>query len=56
MLMMFSDVHVQEPKWILIVGSAGLALNILVLSFLHGERTPLYSLFVTMSLTCYIRT
>ncbi|KAG8360889.1 hypothetical protein FVEN_g1815 [Fusarium venenatum] len=29
------DVHVQEPKWILIVGSAGLALNILVLSFLH---------------------
>ncbi|ESU16384.1 hypothetical protein SNK03_009575 [Fusarium graminearum] len=29
------NVHVQEPKWILIVGSAGLALNILVLSFLH---------------------
>ncbi|GKU19255.1 unnamed protein product [Fusarium langsethiae] len=29
------DVHVQEPKLILIVGSAGLALNILVLSFLH---------------------
>ncbi|CAG7560206.1 unnamed protein product [Fusarium equiseti] len=29
------NVHVEEPKWILIVGSAGLALNILVLSFLH---------------------
>ncbi|KAJ4015663.1 hypothetical protein NW752_006584 [Fusarium irregulare] len=29
------NVHVEEPKWILIVGSAGLALNLLVLSFLH---------------------
>lgn len=32
------DVHVEEPKWILIVGSTGLALNILVLSFLHGGK------------------
>ncbi|EKJ77541.1 hypothetical protein FPSE_02291 [Fusarium pseudograminearum CS3096] len=32
------DVHVQEPKWILIVGSAGLALNILTTSSHHEHR------------------
>lgn len=30
---------VQNPQLILIVGSVGLALNMLVLSFLHGKRT-----------------
>jgi Co/Zn/Cd efflux system component len=30
---------VENPQLILIVGSVGLALNMLVLSFLHGERT-----------------
>lgn len=37
--MRLTRLDVENPQLILIVGSVGLALNMLVLSFLHGERT-----------------
>ncbi|PON22466.1 hypothetical protein TGAM01_v208747 [Trichoderma gamsii] len=43
---------VDQPKIVLIIGSVGLGLNLLVLSFLHGKLNPKSSSWLCGKLTC----
>lgn len=42
-------VAIERPKLVLIIGAVGLALNVLVLSFLHGELDATQLFMKTMT-------